>query len=715
MQLLTVQLENLRNSFAAAIDESIPHDFRTISEFAEQDIICPPSSPRADEPFLIEAQPFAGLLFAAIESGDYYRFAVTGPLQSGKTFLFIIVALYHLFEVGEDVIYGIPQMEMAMDKWKRDFLPVIMASKYRDMMPESGAGSQGGKFESITFKNGKTLKFMSAKGGDEKRSGVTSRILIMTEIDKYDEAAEASRESDPVTQMIGRLESVGISDSRVYMECSVSFATGRIWVEYNAGTGSRIATPCPYCKAYVSMERENLHGWHDAEDEIEAHKKAHFKCPECDEKWSEEDRIAANKACVLVHRGQEITPDGEIVGSAPKTYTIGFRWNSSNNLLKSAADLGWKEWKARIDPDDENSERTLLQFTWAKPWSGESNATGIKPSIVSERLTYVDQYLVPEDTEVLTLQIDLHFRWNYWTVMASGRNPNPAWKEGAKLANGLPMPRFLAPHYSIVDYGVAWNPDRQRLGPEGAMEAGLELLAEELESRLWSTPEGRIVGMDLALIDAGFHQEIGLRFVTGIPGGIWQLARGKGRKDVQGTEKYIAPKAATEDLYPGDHWYYSRHPACKESNGKKWWMVFTDTSHWMHSVHAGFMALPFIRAKDETGHGPRRPGSIAIFGKDEDAHLRNLDVMIPRSSYAMQICGWVWSETKSKKEGSKVGWNAPYQEDHWLDTTYGCRAADSIVRTNAKRFRNIAAVPKSREATQFTTPDGRPYLLTDRK
>jgi hypothetical protein len=713
MQLLTEQLENLRSEFHALVEASIPREQRTVREFAEQEIVCPPGGPLADEDFTIEAQPFAGLLFDAIDSGLFPRVAVTGPLQSGKTFLLIIVALYHLFEVGENVIYGVPTMDMGMDKWRKDFLPVIMASRYSDMLPTSGAGSEGGKFESITFKNGKTLKFMSAKGGDEKRSGVTSRVLIMTEIDKYDEAGESSRESDPVTQMIGRLEAFELTNSVVYMECSVSIKTGRIWVEFNAGTASRIATPCPHCQSYVTLEREHLRGWQQAENEVQARDLAHFVCPDCDEKWSEDDRIAANKRCILIHKGQTVTKDGVIEGDAPPTFTLGFRWNSSNNLLKSANDLGWKEFKARVDPDEENSERTLLQFTWAQPWNGESNATGITPEIVASRLTGIIQFLVPEDTEVLVVQIDMHFKWHYYSIMAAGRNKTPGWKPGMLTPSGSPAPRFMKPHFSIVDYGVVWNPDRKVLGPEGAMEAGLELLGEDLENREYLTDGGRVVDLNMGTIDAGFHQDIALKFATSA-NSIWMLAKGLGRKDAKGITKYAPPKAATEDLRPGEHWYYSRQPACKASNHKKWWLLFNDTGHWMHSVHAGFVATPFLNIKDEEGQFLRRPGSIALFGDDPHFHSRNRDSMVTRSNIAQQICGWIWSETKSKKGGTQIGWNDPYPEDHWLDTTYGNRSAVTVVYRYDKRFQPKIIEKKADPVPQFTSPSGEAYLVTNR-
>jgi transposase InsO family protein len=66
----------------------------------------------------------------------------------------VIPILYHLFELEETVICGLPDMDMASDKWRENLLPAIQSSRYRELLPKSGGGSRGGKVESIQFGNG---------------------------------------------------------------------------------------------------------------------------------------------------------------------------------------------------------------------------------------------------------------------------------------------------------------------------------------------------------------------------------------------------------------------------------------------------------------------------------------------------------------------------------------------------------------------------------
>ena len=75
------------------------------------------------------------------------------------------------------VICGLPDMDLAADKWRLDLLPVIERSKYRDLLPGTGAGSRGARLvETIRFVNCATLKFMSGGGGDTSGAGFSARV-----------------------------------------------------------------------------------------------------------------------------------------------------------------------------------------------------------------------------------------------------------------------------------------------------------------------------------------------------------------------------------------------------------------------------------------------------------------------------------------------------------------------------------------------------------
>lgn len=655
---------------------------RSYRQFAEDEIVLPNTGPKGGRKFRCEYQPFSRLWFDAIGSRLFNRFAASGPSQSGKTLdCFVIPMVYHLFEKRENVIGFAPNMDICEDKWLIDVLPIIQKSRFAEFLPRRGGGSYGGFDELIRFTNGTYLKWMTGGGGDKNKAAITAKVGCGTEVDGMAEGTATSVESSPLNQIAARLRSHG-SRALMFLECTVSTPDGIIWNEIKNGTDSRIVLPCPHCDHLVSPERENFVGWDGAATELEAERKGLFYCPDCATAWSPEQRRAANQQCRLVHRGQEITPTGEIVGPVPETRTFGFRWSAVNNQFAEESQIGLEEWKAARNPDRDVAEKERCQFVWCVPFVGEVTGIDIGEKMVASRLSGLPRGTLPNDYETLVVQIDLHNRWHYWTVMAT--SPGNV--------------------RTIVDYGLTWTPYNGEEVPDESIRLGLEALKAELAAKKWVTADGREQEIDLHLVDAGYCQDVGLAFVTA-NGPQWMLVKGDG-------EDYRSPKEKTLDLRPGSHWHHARQPACVASGKQKWWLAHAETHYWMRQVHGGFTASTF-----EDDEITRKPGSLALFGNDASVHLDQIDRKVARSAFATQLLAWKWEEVTSAKTGAQMKWVPQYGEgkhDHWFDTTYGCFVGDAIVRAYHPRFKPAVPVRQSQEKRSFQTPDGRPYFLTER-
>jgi phage terminase large subunit GpA-like protein len=498
---------------------------RTMREFAEQEIILP-SGPFEGRRFACERNPFARLWFDAVESGKWRRFVATGPSQTGKSFLcFVLPILYHLFEKRETVICGVPSLDMISDKWNGDLLPVINASRYKTMLPSRGSGSKGGNVEArIQFANGAALRFMTGGGNDKTRAGATSRIVAITETDGMDTSGGTSREADKISQLEARAKSYG-DRACVFMECTVSIEEGRTWQELTQGTNSRIVIRCQKCKQYVTPEREHLVGWREAENVMEAGAKARFCCPACGELWDESDRIAANQDCKLVHRGQEVTPAGEIVGTPAETNTLGFRWTATNNLLASTAVLGQDEWKASRSADEENADKAQRQFVWALPHkAGKEDVSGLTTQTIARRVNSNPRGRVPTGAHFITVGIDLGKWMCHWTAIA--------W----------------APHATgfIIDYSTIDVPSRD-MAIEDAILGALREFRDTTLAMGFPADSG-MMKPSLVLVDSGYFPDSAFKFCEEGPSrfaptkgiGATQSASRKAKRDTGSVVEWVS-------------------------------------------------------------------------------------------------------------------------------------------------------------------------------
>ena len=156
---------------------------RSMRQWAEEELVIP-NGPFIGDQFSVKNQPVLGLLLDEFDSGRWVEKYTTGPSQSAKTFgCFVIPIAYHLAEMGEDVVCGVPDMNMASDKWEDDLLPPFQQSpSLKRLLPSRGSGSEGGKVtDSIELTNGAKLKFMSRGSKDQGKAGFTARVVCVTE------------------------------------------------------------------------------------------------------------------------------------------------------------------------------------------------------------------------------------------------------------------------------------------------------------------------------------------------------------------------------------------------------------------------------------------------------------------------------------------------------------------------------------------------------
>lgn len=652
---------------------------RHLAEFAESEVYLT-TGRYAGQRFRCDRQPFTRLWFDAVSTGHWGRYVATGPSQSGKSLsAFVLIILWHLFDHRETVICGLPHLDLAAAKWQEDILPVIERTKYRELLPRIGSGSRGGgKLVSVAFRHGRTLRFMGGGGNDKQRAGYTARVLVVTETDGLDESGGKSREAAKLEQMEARTRAFG-ERARIYLECTLTTKAGRTWREYEGGTMSRIVLPCPHCGEYVTPDREHFTGWEDAEDELEAIELSALGCPSCGAVWTEEERLEANRKCVLAHRGQEVARDGTVSGPIPRTLTFGFRWTATNNLFIPIARIGAEEWKGRRAQDPEDAEKKLCQFTWAHPYEPPAvDTTPLTSDAITVRVLEDprgrDGYryprgTVPKDATQLALGIDLGKRLCHWTLVA--------FRPGA------------TPH--VVDYSILEVPSDQ-LGVERALLAALRGFRDDAVTPGWPVEDSDARRLpDQVWVDAAWQTDVVYGFMRETAR-IQQHAKrfrpyiGRGASST----KYVEPKSTSSTVrHLGDGYHIAR------LSKEKLLLVEVNADRWKSWVH------------DRLATPPGESGAMSLFTAPPNDHFRLAQHFTAEKQVQEFVAG----------KGEVTRWIAERRDNHWLDSTYAACAAGHfagarlVATQQPQRPRRRGGV----RSNNFTTPDGRPFLITERR
>lgn len=388
--------------------------------FAEQEIVLP-KGPRRGMPFSVDFMPLSGFILEAMGSDYWRKLAIIGPTQSGKSLLANnLPMLYYLCELEEDIIVGLPDMDLARGVWNEKILPVIAGTKYRDLLPTSGAGAKGGVPNAIQLKNGAWLRFMAAGGGDAQRSSHTARVIIMTEVDKMDDIGEASEEADPVRQIEMRADA--FEHSKIIMECTVTHEGGRIWQEAMVlGSGGQVFVPCPVCGKHQIMDRSGL--FFEEDDAITAEETARYRCAKCGDMWDERKRRLALERPVLVHRGQSVGDDGKVIGDLPRTRTFGMQWNVLYSPMQSLGKTAAQQWTVDKSGEQE-AQKAMVQSKWAIPWVDETVSREVNFSMLRKMAdsSGVKLGVVPRWASWVVMAVDVQKRCMYWHAEAYAPN-----------------------------------------------------------------------------------------------------------------------------------------------------------------------------------------------------------------------------------------------------------------------------------------------------
>lgn len=556
---------------------------RPMREWAEAELVLP-SGPFKGQQFRVDRQPYAKLFFEELESGRWQWIAATGPSQAGKTLhTWVIPALWHLFEVGEDVICAVYDGEMKKSKWEKDLLPSIKKSRYASMLPKSGGGSRGGDVDSITFANGATLRFMIAGTSDKGAASYTARVLIVTEVDGFGFISEASDEATKLQQLRARLRSFG-EDAIVYLECTVSTVTGPIWQAYTEGSEAKIALQCFQCLGWVTPERKHLVNWQEARSAIHARELARVACPECGALWTEEHRRKANQSAKLLHRGQSVDSSGNIVGDYPETECFGFRFTAMNNMFTSIPQLGKEEWLAARMANHEAAEREMKQFVWCIPLTPDiENLTELTQAKIMVRKSKWEQSIAPTGSQMLLISVDVHRYHIDWL---------------AKCFDETPI------GYTI-DYGSVAVASRQ-LGEDVAIRVALEGLCDSFNG-MFCHKDGQIVLPDSIMIDSGYMTDVVLNFCAARTSNKCSFIPSKGLGYDQYTRTdYQRPRATSNAITRiGDGWHVVQHESPRIE------VVHIDANEWKTRTHSRLEC------------DPTEPGAILLFASDDPLQHRD--------------------------------------------------------------------------------------------
>ncbi|MBF0444627.1 MAG: phage terminase large subunit family protein [Magnetococcales bacterium] len=287
---------------------------RTADQWADQCRILPQGSAEPG-PWRSARTPYMIQIMRACSDPHYKRIIAVMGSQMGKSEGLFNVIGHRLDDDPAPVLFIAPNQKLA-ESVSNDRVMKMFKS-----VPSLWSKLAKGKQNKMTekFIAGVRLGFGWA-GSATELSSHPAGIVLVDERDRM--GNDVDGEGDPVELAEARTST--FPDGKVIVTSTPTIEGGSpIWALYEEGTRFQWAWPCPECGEYFSPRFELLTWPKDATPQ-QTLKEARIQCPVCDALIGDEHKTAMNARGVYVAPGQEITPQGEIIGDPPDSDTASF-------------------------------------------------------------------------------------------------------------------------------------------------------------------------------------------------------------------------------------------------------------------------------------------------------------------------------------------------------------------------------------------------------
>lgn len=330
-----------------------------------------PDGPMAGQAYDPSLDPVHDAVVTNLEKG-WNRHVWVGAVQSGKSLLMTLVLSRTVTFACQPAVYSQPTLPKIHEAWSGKILPVFDASELSEWLPQTGVGSQRGQTPRFqTFRRPTTgtragiLYFLAGGGKSEAaQAAVTAPTILIDEVDSY-----VSRHR--IELISKRADAYGSRATRVYTS-TVKLDQGSIILGlYSDSTESRLWFACPHCSTWQPLEWENIR--YNGEDELAAMASAKYACPACASLWDENDRLHALSDYRIVHKGQSVQKDGQVVGEGPKTTTFGLLWTALDSTIRDISTVVIEHYRAQraLDRGDHGPMRSFFRDQLCRMYTGE--------------------------------------------------------------------------------------------------------------------------------------------------------------------------------------------------------------------------------------------------------------------------------------------------------------------------------------------------------
>lgn len=389
---------------ALSYDFAAPRELLRPSQWVDQHVVLPPTSPKAGK-MRVAYTPFWAEPLDAFVDPDCQEVVVMASAQAGKTLVICGILGYFVDRRTVDIMLAVAGEKESRHLRRTRILPMLLTPEMQHVLTGAGHDLEGDRTQLATCSI-----FYGWANSAASLASKTCGMVLLDEVSKWPETI--NREGSPVdlarqrTNAFGRRRKIGVFSSPTTPVHGIS-------LEYERTDRRQWKVPCPACGHWQAFVWSYVRWPKDATpDELVIEDLVEYQCSngDCEARWTEKQRMGIVRAGQWVPDGCEIV-DGQVVG-ASRVVARGYHVHGLMSPFRTMSDFATRFLRAG---KDRHKLGVFFRSDLGEPWRDGLDAT--QETKVPEPEEGWSCGEVPDDVAFLVGGVDVAKRVCHYVVL----------------------------------------------------------------------------------------------------------------------------------------------------------------------------------------------------------------------------------------------------------------------------------------------------------
>lgn len=374
-----------------------PPENLTVSQFSDKHRILDSKTSAAPGPWRTSTTPYLEGVMDAFNDTEVEEIIFCKPTQVGGTEAMNNMIAYVIAQDPAPALVVYPTLDLAEYASKNRIQTMV------EISPQLNERYQIRDSKDLELQFNGMYVVLSGANSPASLASRPIRYLFLDEVDKY--PPNSGKESDPISLARERTKTFAYN-KKIFLTSTPTVRDGNVWKAFESADETRYYyVPCPHCGVYQQFKFKQIK-WPKDIEASEAINVAYYECEKCKEKIND-----GHKMTMLKHGKWK----AEKKSSSRKK--LAFHLNTIYSPWVRFGDIAYEFLKSKNYPD---MLQNFVNSWLAEPW--EETQLKLNSDIVMKRQSEYEEFIVPDEAQVLTAGVDVQKRKLYYTIRAWGTN-----------------------------------------------------------------------------------------------------------------------------------------------------------------------------------------------------------------------------------------------------------------------------------------------------